>query len=482
MFNFFTRKNTFSKRNIYTFITTDREDLIDTVKEFAINHDFNFQKIVTTAEIQTLIKKDLSKDVAFFYTSSNDIPSVLRAFFHKASPKGLTICAIIPSTVKTTDIIAILKPAKISSFFKEENFSKEKILKCFTDLGLIKENSENQLKIQQLNNEPDNIVDKEPHYEPDNEDVSSEDILSELDKEFSEEPEEEPEPAVQQPIPEQTRTLINPPTESENCQNEQTILVVSPYSEAGTTILSENFVVSLSIMMKDIDVPIAFVDFSFPPKATFHLQLSKMLFPAKRKIEIRPVAMEKYWRKLDPIILNKESIPIYNGKIRIFQAFCDKNTFNYVQKNPSLISKFISDLKTVYPVIVISASNGYNQPYFEKLLLSSTGVIGVMKYIKNPLPDDIATFLLMHNEIQQASNIEKYIVALNKVTSNLTRDERKIMNNFNPYVQVPFVESTKMHAVVNGTADFNLPIFIGKEGSYQPFVTALGELVNAFFG
>jgi RIO-like serine/threonine protein kinase len=88
----------------------------------------------------------------------------------------------------------------------------------------------------------------------------------------------------------------------------------------------------------------------------------------------------------------------------------------------------------------------------------------------------------MHNKIQPAENIERYVVALNKVTSNLTREERKIMNNFNPYVQVPFVGATKMHAVVNGKADFNLPIYINKKESNQPFVAALAELVNTFIG
>ncbi len=480
MFKLFERKKT-PARSIYVFINPEREDIINVIKKFADDHGFNFQTILKSSEIQSLLKKDLSNDIAFFYAESNNIPSVLRAFFHKTAGKGLTICGIIPSTVRTTNIITILKPAKVSSFFKEENFSEEKILKCFTDLGLI-ENSEGEL-YEQSDNQPDGEPVKDPEV---HETASDDDILAELSAEIPEEPEEElifPEQqSVQQVVPEQTRTLINPPSEQRKYLNEQTILITSPYSEAGTTILAENFAISLAIALNDIDVSIAFVDLSFPPKSTFHLNLSTMYFPASRKVEIRPVAMRKYWKTLSPIELDKESIPLYNGKIRIFQAFGDVDTFRYVQQNSSLISKFILDLKTIYPFIIISASNGYGQPYFEKLLLSSTGVIGVMKYIKDPLPDDIAAFLLMHNKIQQAENIERYVVALNKVTSNLTREERKIMNNFNPYVQVPFVGATKMHAVVNGKADFNLPIYINKKESNQPFVAALAELVNTFIG
>ena len=539
------RKKTIA-RHIYVAATPD-DVAFNVIKQFAKQYGFAYVPLITAGELRQMVANISPSDIFFFSLTQGvtDVPGAFKTTLQKIGNRVGAIFCVVAEKKDVAMVQQSIKPVRVTAYFSKDSFSAGKIVAAFREEGLLtnvgtisKSNVNPQQNPPTTTNtprrnafslfkraasptqittkskeEPKNEPVQQPEAsdftqpevnKPEEEEINPVDFVESLFKTTNnEEPEEqketeEIEQTTETPIesntentevenpPEQVKILQRMPVSGERQMpsvNEQTILFISPYSQSGTTILAENVMLAMALMNADNDIPIAFVDLSFPPKATFHLRLSEMRMPLKTGIQIRPATIDEYFHTGDIKILERGSLAIYDGKVRIFQTFGERQTLTLVQKKPQLISELLNNLKSVYPLIVVSGSNTFSQPFFDAVIKHATSVVEVMKYIPNPLPDDIAEFLMMHNEIAKYEHLEVKIVALNKVSKNLTREERKIMNSFSPYVVVPEVPSVSMRLPVGSSATFNLPLFVtNKDAQYAGFNSAVSELLSKFVG
>ena len=527
----FGRKKKTTARHIYI-AATPNDKTFDVVEAFAKTYNFVYVPLITAGDLARAVANITPSDIFFFSLSQGmtDVPAQFKTTLQKIGNRVGAIFCIVPDKKDVAMVQQSVKPVRVTAYFSKDSFSVKKIADAFQAEGLLsgspvqpstpvppqkrptapapqrstfkmpslfgrKATASKVSQMQAKSEEPEKASPVQP--EMPKEEENPVDFVESLLKTVPEAPEEveeavppeEVEEAVEsvpEAPPEQVKILQRMPV-SEGRQmssvNEQTILFISPYSQSGTTILAENVMLAMALMNADNDIPIAFVDFSFPPKATFHLRLSEMRMPLKTGIQIRPATIDEYFHTGDIKILERGSLAIYDGKVRIFQAFGERQTLTLVQKKPQLISGLLNNLKSVYPLIVVSGSNTFSQPFFDAVIKHATSVVEVMKYIPNPLPDDIAEFLMMHNEIAKYEHLEVKIVALNKVSKNLTREERKVMNSFSPYVVVPEVPPISMRLPVGSSATFNLPLFVtNKDAQYAGFNSAVSELLSKFVG